>query len=426
MNSILMVVFHYPPLQGSSGIHRALNFSRYLSLHGWRPIILTVTPTAYPEVDPNGEARIPHGIIVERAGALDSARRLSFRGAYPKLFALPDRWISWWPGGVLQGLRLIRRHRPSLVWSTFPIATAHLIGLTLHRLSGLPWVADFRDPMVEKDPETGEDYPFDPAIRTVYGWIESATVKHCSKAIFTTPGAASMYAKRYVKVPESRWAVIPNGFDEESFESARGSLVGMRPTQGPVVLVHSGVLYPGHRDPGPFFDAVAQLRHAGTVSPATLRVVLRASGSETQYKSHIDRNGIADIVSLEPSLPYEAALAEMLSADGLLLFQGSNCNWQIPAKAYEYLRARRPILALTDVAGDTAELLLSEGVDTIAPIDSSDRIAEALREFLERVRSGSAPVPASDRVELHSRKHRTKELAAVLDAVLSNSKLVRP
>ena len=44
---------------------------------------------------------------------------------------------------------------------------------------------------------------------------------------------------------------------------------------------------------------------------------------------------------------------------GLLLLQASNCNDQVPAKAYEYLRCHRPVLALTDPAGDTAELLRS-------------------------------------------------------------------
>jgi hypothetical protein len=215
--------------------------------------------------------------------------------------------------------------------------------------------------------------------------------------------------------------VIPNGFDEESFESAAAAGRSDRPSGEPLVLIHSGVLYPGHRDPGPFFDAIAKLKKDGTISSENLRVVLRASGSEQQYQSHIDRNGIGDIVSLKPSLPYETALAEMLSADGLLLFQGSNCNWQIPAKAYEYIKARRPILALTDIAGDTAQVLLAEGIDTIAPIASSERIAGALVDFLAKVRSGSAPVPALERIPFHSRRHRARELAAELDALLGTT-----
>jgi hypothetical protein len=404
-------------LHGSSGIHRTLNFSRHLSQFGWQPIVLTVTPGAHATLDPRGDARLPATAVVERALALDAARQLSIGGAYPKLIALPDRWISWWPSGVLKGLRLIRRHRPALLWSTYPIATAHLIALTLHRLTGLPWITDFRDPMVERDPLTGEEYPYDPTVRRVNAWIESAAVRRSVRAVFTTPGTARMYADRYPELPAQRWQVIENGFDEESFLAVGDSARAPANSSRPLKLLHSGILYPGHRDPTAFFDAVAQLRHRGAISASSLQIVLRASGFEDVYGAQIRERGISDIVSLEVSVPYEQALAEMLAADGLLIFQASNCNWQIPAKAYEYLRARRPILALTDPDGDTARLLRSDGVDTIAPIDSRELIAQAIADFLARIRAGNAPLPDATRVMRHARRNRTAELAALLDSV---------
>lgn len=422
MNRILMIAFHYPPLHGSSGIHRTLNFSRCLSEFGWQPIVLTVTPGAHATLDPHGAARLPATAVVERALALDAARQLSIGGAYPKLIALPDRWVSWWPSGVLKGLRLIRRHRPALLWSTYPIATAHLIALTLHRLTGVPWVTDFRDPMVERDPITGEEYPYDPTIRRVNAWIESAAVRRCVRAVFTTPGTARMYSDRYPDLPAERWQVIENGFDEESFVAAEGEPVDACDDDSrPLKLLHSGILYREHRDPTAFFDAVAELRERGVISASSLQIVLRASGFEDVYGAQIRERGIDDIVSLEHSVPYEQALAEMLTADGLLIFQASNCNWQIPAKAYEYLRARRPILALTDPEGDTARLLRSDGVDTIAPIDSRALIAQAIEDFLTRIRAGSAPLPDAAKVMRHSRRNRTSEFAALLETVLASS-----
>ena len=56
----------------------------------------------------------------------------------------------------------------------------------------------------------------------------------------------------------------------------------------------------------------------------------------------------------------------MLTVDGLLVLQAANCNDQIPAKTYEYLRAQQPLLALTDPAGDTADVIRRAGIDTIA------------------------------------------------------------
>jgi glycosyltransferase involved in cell wall biosynthesis len=416
MKRILMIAFHYPPVQGSSGVHRTLSFSRHLPDHGWEPVVLTTTEKAYPAIEASQRARIPRNVPVERALAFDTARHLSFRGAFPSWLALPDRWVSWGPSAVLKGLRLIRQYRPNFIWSTYPIATAHLIGLTLHRMSGIPWIADFRDPMTELDPHTGQEFPADPAVRRVYRWLEQSAIKYCASAIFTTPGTAQMYAERFPDVPESRWAVIPNGYDEEGFDLAQSKL-GQCDGSEKIELLHSGILYPELRDPKFFFEALSELRTSGEINSSNFRVVLRGSGHEALYLTYLDRLGIADLVHLGSPVSYEDALAEMLRSDGLLIFQASNCNWQIPAKAYEYLRAGRPILALTDPGGDTAKLLLSEGIDTIVPIDSKARIVSALREFLRAIREKRAHVPSAMRVQRYARRLRAGDLAALLNSL---------
>jgi glycosyltransferase involved in cell wall biosynthesis len=407
---ILMIAFHYPPYQGGSGIHRTLKFSRYLPGHDWQPIVLTAHPRAYPKVGSNQIAEIPEGIQVERAFALDAAQHLSIRGSYLKYFALPDRWASWWLGAVPLGLYLVHKYRPNVIWSTYPIATAHLIGLTLHRLTGIPWVADFRDSMTE------DDYPRDPAAWKVYRWIERLTVKDCAQGVFTAPGALRMYADRYPEIPESRWATIANGYDEEDFTTVEKGLVN-RSSNSCITLVHSGLLYPSERDPGAFFAALAELRQAGEIFSSRLKIILRGNGNEEYYRQQLREKGIEDIVFLEPAIPYRDALIEMLNADGLLIFQASNCNHQIPAKAYEYLRARRPIFAMTDPVGDTCGLLKAAGIDTVVPLDSKEQIARGLLNFLYKVRQGIAPVASDKEVRSYSRQFRSQELAYLLDSL---------
>src|SRR5262249_1754143 len=145
----------------SSGAHRTTRFVRYLPQHGWSPVILSAHPRAFP---PGARGVVPRDepVPAVRAFALDTTRHLSMPGATLKLPALPDRWAPWWLGGVAAGLRAVRRHRPQVLWSTYPIATAHLIGLTLQRLTRLPWVADFRDPLTE------DGYPPDRLTRRAY------------------------------------------------------------------------------------------------------------------------------------------------------------------------------------------------------------------------------------------------------------------
>jgi hypothetical protein len=107
----------------------------------------------------------------------------------------------------------------------------------------------------------------------------------------------------------------------------------------------------------------------------------------------------------------------MLDSDGLLVLQGADCNHQIPAKVYEYLRAGRPILGLTDPQGDTAGVLRDCGIDTLAALESKDAIVAQFERFLALLKSGDAPLPQRTVVHTHSRQKRTMLLANVLDGV---------
>lgn len=408
---ILMIAFHYPPMRGSSGIQRALKFSRYLPEFDWEPIVLTVHPRAYSAISDDQMSEIPAQVAVCRTFGLDTSRHLSFMGHYPSLLALPDRWISWWLGAVPAGLYLIKKYRPDVIWSTYPIATAHLIGLSLSRLTGIPWIADFRDPM------TDEEYPPDPLIRRVYQWIEQKTITHCTRAVFTTPGTLQNYEARFPKIPTSRFCLIENGYDEENFAGAEAIIPARKSQSEQFVLVHSGIIYPSERDPIPFFEALAALLEQGLISSATFKVILRATAHDEYLLRLINQYKLGDIVLLAPPVSYREALSEMLTADGLLILQASNCNNQIPAKLYEYLRARRPILALADRAGNTAATLLKAGIDTIATLNSRNDIMQELLRFLALVKGNRAPLASMECVLANSRRSRTRELTNLLDKV---------
>lgn len=404
-----MIAFHYPPFQGGSGVHRTLKFSRYLPEHGWQPIVLSANPRAYLNTDAEQLAEIPEEVIIKRAFALDAARHLSLRGSYLRVLALPDQWVSWWLPAVLCGLKLIRKYRPSIIWSTYPIATTHLIGLTLQRLTGLPWIADFRDSMTE------EGYPRDIWSRRCYRWIEKQTVLHSSRVVFTTNLTKQMYLKRYPQVMRDRFTVIPNGYDEEDFAGLGATRLNGGSKGHVVRLVHSGVIYPDDRDPKAFFKALSRLKKEGRISSNGLKIDLRASGSEAYYGSLIHEFGIGDIVHLLPAISHREAIEDCMHADALLLFQAASCNHQVPAKVYEYLRLSKPILALTADEGDTASVLRETGGATIVDLSDENVIAAVLPEFIARVRNSAHLLPRLESVQRYNRKNQAIELSHCLD-----------
>ncbi len=406
MPRVLIVAYHFPPLRGSSGIQRTLRFCQYLPQFGWEPLVLTVQSRAYESVSEDLVAVLPPELPVTRAFALDAARHLSVRGRYPRFVADPDRWVSWLPGGVLAGLSLIRQYRPQALFSTYPIATAHRIALALHRRSGLPWIADFRDPMAQ------DDYPDDAVIRRHLHALEAQVVRHAARVLFTSASAIDACRERYPDVPADRFLLLENGYDEEAF-------AGLFPRPGTrrQVLLHSGIVYPWERDPTAFMRALGMLKRAGSVTADMLEVRFRASANDGLLRNLAHEHGVDDLVTLAPALPYREALAEMLEVDALLLLQAANCNSQIPAKAYEYLRAGKPIACFTDPHGDTAQLLRRAGLAPLAPLDAPERIAQALPPFLAAVRASTAAVAEPRFVQDCSRLARTQVLGTLLHAV---------
>ena len=132
----------------------------------------------------------------------------------------------------------------------------------------------------------------------------------------------------------------------------------------------------------------------------------RASGNDAMLNDLARRHGLQSVVEVLPPMEYRHALAEMLRADGLLILQAANCNEQIPAKLYEYLRAGRPILALTDPSGDTAGAVRGAGIGAIARLDSTDDIAVALDDFVEAIREGRAALPETSAVGVSTGANR--------------------
>lgn len=402
---VLMIAYHFPPMVGSSGIQRTLGFARALPSLGWQPAILTAHLRAYEQTQQNTSL---DDMMVRRAFALDSARHLAIFGRYPLAIALPDRWISWLLGAVPTGLAMIRQLKPAVLWSTYPIATAHLIGYWLARLSGLPWIADFRDPMAH------EGYPPDQRTWQSFLKVEQRVFARANLCVFATEGAARLYRNRYPDAA-SRFRVIENGYDEAAFEAAEQNLERTPLNPGAFTLLHSGIVYPEWRNPIHLLQAIRNLIDTGELDPAKVRLRFRAPVHDAFLHEQITSLQLQDTVEVLPALPYRDALGEMIRADGLLILQSDGCNDQIPAKLYEYIRARRSILALTDPTGDTAQAMLSMGLNYIAPLDSSIAIARELIGFVQQ--TGNEHPSSPEIVRNASRNERARLLATMLNDV---------
>lgn len=399
--TLLMVALDYPPCQ-SAGVQRTYKFAQYLQSYGWDVVVLTVKEQVYERCDHS--AGTPEVLHVERCAAIDAARDLAWRGKYLGFSCVPDRWWSWALTAIPAGKKLIARFKPDVIWSTYPVSTAHFIAYRLQQSSGLPWIADYRDPLQCR---------YDPSARRYSGlakWIEKQTIKHCSLAVFTTDNAAKLYQRLYPQQLLRKFRVIENGFDEENFRQlAAGEPVSAERFR----LLHSGALYGDGRDPTPIFRALSLLKQQGKLNAQNFVLSFRGCQAQPGIMALLSELAITELVEFLPGVSYLDSLTEMLSADALLLLQGPLFNNQIPSKLYDYIRAGRPILAMTPAQSATARALAAYPQQYCAMV--ADELAAALAGLLDERTPAALVTPAQAAV--YSRYSRTAELAALLAEV---------
>lgn len=413
--TVLMVAFHYPPAGGSSGVLRTLKFTRYLSRHGWRPVVLTVAEKVHDKKDATLMAEIPRDVPVYRCRAFDAKRHFSIRGRYIDLMATPDPHASWLPFGILKGLEAIREEKVDLLFSTCPLPTAHLIGLALKKIGGLPWVADFRDPWIEEEPESGRK-----GFR--YGLerrLERRVLESADAVVATTEALKKDLIRMFRAGEEGKYHVVMNGYDEENFlepDVPAGRKVG------PMEIIHAGLVNDSYRDPKPFLSAVAKTAGDLGLGPGEIHVTFLGGGeylSSGPFRRFLGEHRLERFVEVAGQVPYRDCIGRLYASDLLLLFQGgADTNTLLPAKAFEYLRVGKPILALTPSASVTADLVREFGAGIVCEAGDAERIREALTLFYRKFKDDRLSVLIDrDRLEGYSRGRQAEKLAGIMDAV---------
>ena len=398
MNTVLLIAFEYPPAK-SAGVERTLAFSKYLTDFGWQPIVLTVKEGIYDKIDHS--RKIPDHVypFVFRSRAVNVARDLSFRGKYPDFLNIPDRWSSWILGGVFLGNDLIKKHKPDLIWSTYPVASAHLLALLLSKLHKIPWVCDYRDPM-----------PFHYGGHKLSSmgfnrWLEKSILKNCDRSLFVTPEMLDLYTSHYPEY-SYKFNVIQNGYDEENFNG----IGDYKKNDSIFRLIHSGFLYENGRDPSPLLVALGRLKQSGKITKNNFNLIFRGDDKSSFYKDSIDNYGLTDVVNFLPSIDHRQSLIEMFSCDALLVIQGGLYKNQIPGKIYDYLRVGKPILALTPEKSSLGKFLSEFNFAMVS--ERPDDLVNMIDTMINN------PPNVLFSVEQYSRYEKCRELAHCFDCLV--------
>jgi len=422
------VITYYWPPAGGPGVQRVLKFVKHLPEYGWQPCVLTVRDGEYPSRDPSLVQEVPADCAVYRTAALEPGplyrRLVGMRASEPipvatlartgggwrrrmsdwirlNLF-VPDAKIGWLPYGVRAGRRVIAREQPDVLLSSSPPATVHLIARRLAQASGLPWVADYRDPWTRI-------FHYAAAQRTRWAAardrrLERRTLAAADTRVTINPLVADQLAG---EASAGWFRLVPNGFDEDDFPDDPELTPAERFT-----LCYAGNLTT-QQNPARLWRAIANLAARDQTFADTFRFV-HLGVMEPAIRREIEAAGVLRFCELRGYVPHAEAIVALRRAHVLLLvIPDAPGNEAIATgKIFEYLATGNFVLGVGPLQGAAARLLEECSAGVMRPHATS--LEEILRERYLSWRRGERWEVDKAAVSRYTRRRLTGELAAIL------------
>lgn len=447
MKNVLIIASDFPPLAKVS-VMRTAKFVKYLPSFGWNPIVLT-TKINYTEnsirVDTTFSPNILKNIKVYDASAYylfalyklllnitrgesQKMKFLKYTGvkfisnyilrAMDKLigqFLFPDYLIGWYPFAVQKGISIIKRRDIHMLYSTSPSPVGHLIALSLAKKYNIPWVADFRDPWA---------YAYFGnliwPIKLLDIRLEKKVLVSANRIVITLPKIIDEIKALRKEFDSTQCFVILNGYDEEDFKDISPHIFKQ------FTIVYTGRLHESRRSPYHLFAALNSIFQEQPDLKSKIKVVFIGDkhpfmlGLVKKYK-------LEGCVEMLGYLEHKKALSYICGASVLFLlteetkdtevpFQGKDV---IPAKLYEYLRARKPILALVPEDSDCAHIIQDthSGI-VVEPIDYQ-KAKKVILDMYEKYERGQLRLKSNNSlIQQYERKILTGSLAKIFNDLL--------
>lgn len=423
MKNVLVLAYYFPPF-GLSGVQRILKFVKYLPDFGWHPTVVTTKPHAYPAFDESlmDELRESDAEVwrTETAGAfaavknqrtipLSTERMRKLLNRASQFVYVPDNKIAW-KKKVLALLRGKDLSRFDAVLSTAPPFSAHLAGLEIKRLYGLPFIADFRDSWV------GNPWHlyWTPLHRVLHKRMERKVMYGADALITTNSFTRDIWHKRYndeTLLP--RMHVVEQGYDPDDFGTSFP--FGNKEPKDELHFVYTGLFYE-ERHPLPLYEVLHVLKQRFPDVYRSIKFSFVGYVQE-EYRAAAQQLGVEDRFEYIGYVEHDESVAWLAKADVLWMTMGEGGERYAtvsPGKTFEYLGSRKPILAMAGTCYTKVVLERFSHTFIVIPSDI-DAGVEMFVRLVELQRQGALPHAAPEEVEPYSRKNLTGQLASILD-----------
>ncbi len=418
MKTVLIITQKFPPFNGV-GVLRVTKFVKYIQDFGWRPVVLTCkrSENHLDAVDEKLLDGIPEDLSIYRVNAPSlydfyrliggRAKQGSFSLSKNPLASLirslfvPDQYVAWYFTGVRKAREIFQVENIDAIYSTSPRETSHLIGRTLHLKYKRPWIADFRDPWIEKQHRPKRIQPLEQFEK----YLQKIVLRDSDRILAAWPGILRSFEPDI----EGKSQVLTNGFDEEDFKDLTPHVFSK------FTFLYAGSLFK-ELSPLPMFEALGVLLR--TCPKLRQKIQLVLLGRQDAFtRDTIKKYELEPCVHIISQIPHRECLQYILGAE-VLTFSVPDKQW-IPSKIFEYLRANRPILAIADQDSDAVQII--ERVNPGFCFASRDpgQIACHISNLVQNRQISDCKMQNNRRLWAFERKQLAKQLAHTLDILVN-------
>jgi glycosyltransferase involved in cell wall biosynthesis len=401
---VLLVTYYFPPA-GGGGVQRVLSWCRHLADHDidvtvvapeephWvdQDTTLVIPPTTrvIRTADPSPAAVIPRDALAEVRGLRRLWRRLTLQ---PRRFAVPDIHRRWRAPAVRAALTSGEQY--DLVLSSSPPETTHLVARDIARKLGIPWIADYRDSWLDlphlRMSSMGVRWKHRRNVR-----LATKLMRDAAAAVTVSEPLAEDLRRRH---PGLDVTVIENGIETAEVTRAHTRAEGFR-DRGRFVIAYTGNFF-GRQSADSFIEGVerAIATHPDLEHDLLVRFVGGLKPHELERAA-----ALGDVFEHVRFLRHDDVLAQQRAADLLMLYvaPGRGSRGVFTGKVFEYVAARRPVLALAP-SGNVAAALLDRAGSTVAPggarvdPDDAEAISSAILDAWRTWREHDQALPDID------------------------------
>ena len=419
---VLIITYYWPPA-GGSGVQRWLKFVKYLQGFNIQPIVYTISNPRYPTIDDSLLNEIPENIEVlkhpiweptdllfwkrefQQEGGISNASKNSFLSFIRGNFFIPDPKLFWIKPSVKYLQSYLNKNDVDVIISTGPPHSMHLIAEKLHQKNDVKWLADFRDPW--SNIYYNKDFKELSFVKNRNKKLEKSVLKKAD-CVLTVSNALKKEFSKYA----NRVEVVTNGFDDDFLEPSKVlldekftiSYIGLLPKQSnPENLFRVlQVLCSQHKD----FEKDLQLNFIGDISDVVKTAV---------YNNKLKENTrFIDYVDHTKAIEYQQKAQVLL----LLIPNVKKCKGILTGKLFEYLSAKRPILAIGPEDGDLADVIEDTNAGIIVDFDNDDKLSSEILKLYHQYKKGNLEVNSKNTNKYH-RKELTKKVAFIINSLHS-------